>query len=714
MNPESLKCSQAVRTIQLERFRLSRDGRKWKQAARSRSGLLLRLASYANGDGTFERDGRNYSPSEKTITKHIATNTYYCLSNDLRELGWLSWTREQKHYGRRLFTIHLENHLPDSPEHLPPAEVITSTASGNNPSLPNTRSAQHEAAPEQNSERNNTQEEASEARAGEQSTYQNSPYSREARAANPSIPPNPTEGRIGLDHLVSKNDDEAEPITKWEVVPTAAEIECSLLAEAQRKAAIEKGIEWRKRSKDIKDHVNVVVKRCAAEWEYWATHDDGEVLEGRRYLNGHIDDDNDGPRVGSFPCPTEYYKNKLAEKLETYTDRQVLQAWIKLLRRQQGFGGLDYATPWTLFLGDSDEFGIYVEDGQDSQEPEEPARDFYRRYPPIEAFVNALDAKRDDDGWIAKCPFSSRHRHGDSNPSLVISVGEKQPVTVHCRGGCDQHEVWNLVLEKARSVSLDDLPPLTSYAPKPKADFNPIYDIVAILHRKLGTVPAVQAWMKEFGITPEVADRLQLGAVEKGLFKKVGESPAVVTPHYDLSGRLIGLKARAVPVKDFTQEEGSSIDGLFAVAHLDLFAEEVLVLEGDKDVAIAMSHGFNVTGILSADSRLSDADIALLAKYKRIYLIGDQDLAGVQAMNHLAIRLPEKQTIRVRLPAKDVGELFQQYRSDFKSQLTAILGRDPLDRSPEERRSAAGGQSEETCRTHPSQPIDSKACRPTV
>ena len=44
--------------------------------------------------------------------------SYTRLTNDLRELGLLSWIRE-KHYDRRAYTIHLPEHSQDSPKHYP-------------------------------------------------------------------------------------------------------------------------------------------------------------------------------------------------------------------------------------------------------------------------------------------------------------------------------------------------------------------------------------------------------------------------------------------------------------------------------------------------------------------------------------------------------------------------------------------------------------------
>jgi len=302
--------------------------------------------------------------------------------------------------------------------------------------------------------------------------------------------------------------------------------------------------------------------------------------------------------------------------------------------------------------------------------------------PPLEAFVAGLRAQRDGDGWLARCPHPD---HEDSHPSLVISVGQNQPVVLKCRAGCPQSEVWAAALEIARGVSLENLQPLDAKA-KPKKEFTATLDDVLISHAKLRTVPEVQSWLQNCGIALEIADKLQLGALPEAEFTRDDEtkfkSPAVVTPHFNHAGDLVGLKARAVIEKAFNQEQGSSIAGLFAVAQLDPLAEEVLVLEGDKDVAIALSHGFNATGILSAGSGVPDADIAALAKYPRIYLIGDEDKAGIEAMDRLAKLLPEDRVIRVRLPVKDLGDLYQQIPTYFKDRLLFYMrgGADARDR----------------------------------
>src|SRR5260370_20608640 len=97
---KALKCSQVVRRIPLERFRLTDDGaRKWKHVAERRKSLLVTLSTYANGDGTFvgEAKGqtRNYSPS--ALRANISETVLVLLINeqgekekgrDEREFSW--------------------------------------------------------------------------------------------------------------------------------------------------------------------------------------------------------------------------------------------------------------------------------------------------------------------------------------------------------------------------------------------------------------------------------------------------------------------------------------------------------------------------------------------------------------------------------------------------------------------------------------------------
>jgi hypothetical protein len=124
------RCSYQLRDLPLGLFRMASDGRKWQQSARSRYRLLSTLARYAHPDGTFAASkNKSYLPKAKNLLRkeNIAAKTYYRLTADLRELGWLSWIRAKNHYGQRLYTIHFqqEKHLSYSAQESRIRQVIT-------------------------------------------------------------------------------------------------------------------------------------------------------------------------------------------------------------------------------------------------------------------------------------------------------------------------------------------------------------------------------------------------------------------------------------------------------------------------------------------------------------------------------------------------------------------------------------------------------------
>jgi hypothetical protein len=126
-------CLLAVRRMNLDRFRVG-DSRKWKVLARNLSALLEFLASFANDDGTFMRNGINYSPGQERMMKKFSFSDTWveALLKFLRDLGYLSWTRENKH-DRCLYTINMEavsdaNYSGDSdPNYSEKKPVVTPT-----------------------------------------------------------------------------------------------------------------------------------------------------------------------------------------------------------------------------------------------------------------------------------------------------------------------------------------------------------------------------------------------------------------------------------------------------------------------------------------------------------------------------------------------------------------------------------------------------------
>jgi archaellum biogenesis ATPase FlaH/5S rRNA maturation endonuclease (ribonuclease M5) len=282
--------------------------------------------------------------------------------------------------------------------------------------------------------------------------------------------------------------------------------------------------------------------------------------------------------------------------------------------------------------------------------------------------VEALEGEQQDNGsWLARCVFSENHTNGDEHPSLVITETEDGTTLVHCRAGCDQKKVFSAVLAKAMD-SDSSLEPEDEFAEDLPIHLACVNKFV----RQLEGRPDAQAWLKSRGISLETARSLQFGC-EDCRFGEESKSPAIMTPHY-VKGKLVGVKARRMHPKDFSQVPGSSIDGLYAAHILDAGSSEVYVFEGEADTALAKSHGFNATGILCANSKLASHDISILSRYRRIYLIGDQDIAGKNAMDSLQARLPVGKVIRVRLRGyKDIGELYAKDSARFETNLRGYV-----------------------------------------
>jgi 5S rRNA maturation endonuclease (ribonuclease M5) len=273
-----------------------------------------------------------------------------------------------------------------------------------------------------------------------------------------------------------------------------------------------------------------------------------------------------------------------------------------------------------------------------------------------------------ENEWIASCPLPDNHAHGDAHPSLAITQNASK-VLVHCRAGCNQEAVWSALC--ARIV---DQPAASGSKEKLGASRSDVDRLVA----QYGNSPEVQKYVRSRGINLDVATKLKFGFAVWQF--ESGKKPALVIPHY-ADGNLIGIKARNITTKEaekkeLSQSPGSSIDGLFATEHLDSTASDVLVFEGCEDVALAMSHGFNSTGIIAAGSKVPAEDILRLENYKHIFLIGDQDRQGKAAMDALQQRLDVRKAIRVRLPGfKDIGDVWKAEPdpTSFKNYLRLAL-----------------------------------------
>jgi hypothetical protein len=285
----------------------------------------------------------------------------------------------------------------------------------------------------------------------------------------------------------------------------------------------------------------------------------------------------------------------------------------------------------------------------------------------LDDIVSKLDhVRKSGDGWSARCPS-----HDDKNNSLSVrQVNGK--VLIKCHTGCTFEQVI-LALRSDNGHRSNG----TGAPERPGFDFTDgqVIRLAEALIDEWKVGGPVAAFLTTRGITRETSLLLRFGATER-FFQKTGNSAALAIPLYT-DGELVGVKYRSVLQKDFLTETGSKMSGLYGTPDPD--AKEILLLEGPLDVALATSHGFNAVGIQSAEVTPSKTDLSLLGRHPSIFVIGDADRAGREAMNRWQTELTadyRQALIRVRLGgAKDIGELYADDPTKFKANLTAILRR---------------------------------------
>lgn len=122
-----LRLSRDLRNVPLNRYRLPKDGRKWKTVARERMALAEWLATHGDADGS-----RIY-PSEKSMSRHFGWSrrkTFYLLA-DLAELNLLvSDGRLTSEHGTRVRRINLSAFLGPGVQDSSRREVQSAVAAG--------------------------------------------------------------------------------------------------------------------------------------------------------------------------------------------------------------------------------------------------------------------------------------------------------------------------------------------------------------------------------------------------------------------------------------------------------------------------------------------------------------------------------------------------------------------------------------------------------
>lgn len=266
-------------------------------------------------------------------------------------------------------------------------------------------------------------------------------------------------------------------------------------------------------------------------------------------------------------------------------------------------------------------------------------------------------------GWTARCPA-----HEDKKNSLSVKEEADGKVLLHCFAGCTFEQII------AAIGSNNGQPRGKGTDTRPRFNYTDgeVTKLCEALIDEWKTGGEVAGFLKTRGVSSETSLLLRFGATHR-TFEDVGSSAALAIPLYH-DNELVGVKYRAVPGKDFLTETGSSMSGLYG--RPDPRAKEILLLEGPLDVALAMSHGFNAVGIQAADTAPTKPDLKLLGQYPTVFLIGDNDRTGREAMNkwHLALSADSPEPlVRVSLGYKDIGDLYAFDPPNFRRALAAIL-----------------------------------------
>jgi archaellum biogenesis ATPase FlaH len=287
----------------------------------------------------------------------------------------------------------------------------------------------------------------------------------------------------------------------------------------------------------------------------------------------------------------------------------------------------------------------------------------------FEELLERTKAKKSGSGYMALCPA-----HADKKASLSIRQ-ENGQILLFCQASCSTENVlaaigWtfkDLYSDSSANAAVKIAPKVEPRQKPPGTTFTGTEEQVQSWCAASAESLEFQGFLKSRGIEPEVARELRWGFAPSWAFPNVGQQPAILIPHYVDDDGLVGIKFRAIAEKHWSQVPGSKTDGLYRGRACAFLNDDVFVFEGPLDCALAASHGINAVAINAASSKLLPSDIEFLSGFKRIYLVGDSDRPGREAMTKLAAQLDEKQVIRAGLHGfKDIGEMWKADPANFK------------------------------------------------
>ena len=250
----------------------------------------------------------------------------------------------------------------------------------------------------------------------------------------------------------------------------------------------------------------------------------------------------------------------------------------------------------------------------------------------LEYFPNA---QRHGQQYMALCPA-----HGDRNPSLAISEGERGKILVHCHAGCPTDNVLLAVglsetdLFPSRMEVVDSLQVVK---------FPPDLSSKAKRFSKKLTADSMGMLQLDRSLEQEVIQRYELGEDEEGAITiPIYEGGTVVDIRHWLPVSLRGKGNRPKIRSHMSGSGGSRLFPEDQLAH-----NELVFCEGELDALCLISNGIPAFTLTSGATTGLTAEQAALLKGKRITLCMDNDEAGRQGGIKRSIALKRESTARL-------------------------------------------------------------------
>jgi len=180
---------------------------------------------------------------------------------------------------------------------------------------------------------------------------------------------------------------------------------------------------------------------------------------------------------------------------------------------------------------------------------------------------------------------------------------------------------------------------------------------LALAERSLANSPAGLDWLKSRAISLETAKKHHLGFVQSAA--KVSPSHELVDQGWILIPTIVGdtvtcLKYRSIAAKAFVRKTNmeTGLYGENSISSLD----DIHVCEGEIDALTLEQAGFNAVALPGAQFCVTPEMRDRLLKANRIFLAGDTDAPGQQAMHKLWTELRDRTYLFNWQGAKDANE----------------------------------------------------------